>query len=452
MMWVQRIGMRFTESPRHALIAFLLSRGLEDSTAMAEWNLIDGAVAVLVGSSDSLNPRGLVELATEAGMQSAADFLDGDAYGRFVDIALRSGAGLQHINSMLLLSNPTYEDGFTLIPPAFQVMGQRFIVDSFVFTNVVYDRVPDRYLPSPLDAWFVLGNRGTVPLLEPEIRRYEYQSNLAALDWIVAGYPDSFWTGNLYNLWLSALKTLHADTTSAAYPSVMRTLSWDRRMLNAQLASWAHLRHDTILYAKPSYAGVTCDYPDGWVDPYPEFYDKLVQYAEQAIPLLDSAGVFDTPIGTKVVSYLERLRDHSRILAGIARTELAGQALTADQLLFVKSLVVDQGICGPDYTGWYMDLIYDCEDNNAELFDPTIADVHTDPNSGNVLHVGVGLPNLMLLSVKNDCGVKAYVGPVLSYHELVEPGLHRMTDEEWKNRLESGEEQPRPAWTAPFVR
>jgi hypothetical protein len=385
-------------------------------------------------------------------MATAADFLDAEAYGRFADLAFRSGAGRQHINSMLLMS--TYEDGFTPIPPAFHVMGQRFIVDSFVFTNVVYDRVesPDRYMPSPLDAWFVLGNRASVPLLEPEIRFYEYQSNLAALDWIVAGYPDSFWDGNLYNLWLSALKTLHADTTAAPYPSVMRTLPWDRRMLNAQLASWAHLRHDTILYAKPSNTVVPCDYPDGWVDPYPEFYDKLVQYAERAIPLLDSAGVLDTEVGAKVVSYFERLRDHSRVLAGIARTELAGEALSADQLLFVRSLVVDQGVCGADYAGWYMDLIYDCDDNNAEVFDPTIADVHTDSGSGEVLHVGVGHPNLMLLSVKNDCGVKAFVGPVLSYHELAEPGLHRMTDEEWKARLESGAEPPRPAWTADFVR
>ena len=41
--------------------------------------------------------------------------------------------------------------------------------------------------------------------------------------------------------------------------------------MNAQLASWAELRHDTLLYAKQSYTAVpVCDFPDAYVDPYPE--------------------------------------------------------------------------------------------------------------------------------------------------------------------------------------
>ncbi|MBI4601251.1 MAG: DUF3160 domain-containing protein [Planctomycetes bacterium] len=454
MMWVQRIGMRFAESPRHALVAFLLTRGLLDSGALAHWDRVNAVVEAMVGTSDSLNPRGLAALSSEAAMDTGADFRDGAAYAAFVDLALRTGAGRQLINSMLLWSDPTYEDGFTPIPPAFHVLGQRFIVDSFVFTNVVFDRVrdPDRWMPSPLDVWLVLGNRAATPLLEPEIRLYEHHPNLAALDWIVSRYPASFWSSNLYNLWLSALQALHADTTSERYPPAMRTVQWDRRMLHAQLASWAHLRHDTILYAKPSYSGIECDYPDGWVDPYPDFFEKLARYAEGAIPKLDAAGLLDTELGTKIVSYLELLRDHSRALADIARSELAGLALTSDQMGFIRSLVVDEGVCGPDFAGWYMDLIYDCDDDNAEIFDPTIADVHTDPMAGEVLHVGVGHPSLMVMTVKNECGVRAYAGPVLSYHELVEGGLHRMTDEEWKARLESGADAPRPGWTADFVR
>ena len=37
-------------------------------------------------------------------------------------------------------------------------------------------------------------------------------------------------------------------------PGVARTEAWGRRLLNTQLASWAQLRHDTILYAKQVYA------------------------------------------------------------------------------------------------------------------------------------------------------------------------------------------------------
>jgi hypothetical protein len=58
----------------------------------------------------------------------------------------------------------------------------------------------------------------------------------------------------------------------------------------------------------------------------------------------------------------------------------------------------------------------------------------------------------MLISAKNDCGTKAYIGPVLSYHEVVRTDLHRMTDEEWEEQLLSGEEPRRPDWVHEFVR
>ena len=45
-------------------------------------------------------------------------------------------------------------------------------------------------------------------------------------------------------------------------------------------ASWAELRHDTLLYAKQSYsAAAGCEYPDAYVDPYPAFYGKLEAFA-----------------------------------------------------------------------------------------------------------------------------------------------------------------------------
>ena len=42
---------------------------------------------------------------------------------------------------------------------------------------------------------------------------------------------------------------LSAPTTNAKYPEVMRTRAWGHKTLNTQLASWAELRHDTILYS-----------------------------------------------------------------------------------------------------------------------------------------------------------------------------------------------------------
>ena len=48
-------------------------------------------------------------------------------------------------------------------------------------------------------------------------------------------------------------------------------------------------------------------------------------------------------------------------------------------------------------------------------------------------------------------GTKAYIGPVLSYYEVVREG-DRMTDEGWDQMLRAGEEPPRPEWVYEFVR
>ena len=117
----------------------------------------------------------------------------------------------------------------------------------------------------------------------------------------------------------------------------MQTEEWDRRALHAQLASWAQLRHDTLLYAKPSYTVVgSCHYPDGWVDPYPDFYEALAAFGDRALARLEPLGLLDLPSGAKIQRYFQALRGHPRQLASIARSELAGMPLDDEQMQFIK--------------------------------------------------------------------------------------------------------------------
>jgi hypothetical protein len=70
-------------------------------------------------------------------------------------------------------------------------------------------------------------------------------------------------------------------------PAITKTEGWGLRLLNTQLGSWAQLRHDTLLYAKQSYTGIpACEFPDAYVDPYPEFFRALRAYAEKGAELL----------------------------------------------------------------------------------------------------------------------------------------------------------------------
>src|SRR5690606_40805394 len=60
---------------------------------------------------------------------------------------------------------------------------------------------------------------------------------------------------------------VRSDPAAVGMPEITGTEAWNRRILNTQLASWAELRDDTLLYAKQSYTGVPgCEYPDAYVE------------------------------------------------------------------------------------------------------------------------------------------------------------------------------------------
>lgn len=84
----------------------------------------------------------------------------------------------------------------------------------------------------------------------------------------------------------------------------MHTEAFGRRTLNAQLGSWAQLRHDTVLYAKQSYTdGDAREFPDAYVEPYPAFWSAVVRYAERGQALADRLE------GTAPAALVDRLRE-----------------------------------------------------------------------------------------------------------------------------------------------
>jgi hypothetical protein len=141
-------------------------------------------------------------------------------------------------------------------------------------------------------------------------------------------------------------------------------------------------------------------------------------------------------------------------LANLADKELAGKRFSPAELEFLKKTIDYRGGGSgpPRYDGWYPDLFY----ARGSLFEwkPTIADVHTDPESGSVLEVGVGDANFLVLAVDSAAcgsGHSVYVGPAYSYYEFTQPASSRMTDSEWETRLGTPGPPQRPAWTSPFV-
>jgi hypothetical protein len=461
MIWLGRIDMRILETLRDGSQVFrpeqyraMLLLNELIAPDLQRWRRIDDAVRTFVGESDSMVVPEIASLVEDLGGPAAArTATDADVVAAIV----AGGYGQQQIASHLMRNDDTVK---TLpLNRSFLVFGQRYIPDSHVFSEAVYDRVADRMMPDPLDAAFAaLGNNQALALEADALGTFpELPGALARMRVLIDAHDDAFWDANFYSLWLKALRALSpADDLAAAaesgLPAVARTEAWGRRLLGTQLGSWAELRHDTLLYAKQSYTGIpACEFPDAYVDPYPEFFDAVAAYAAQGERIAEIAAAAGTGLDGQVRTYFNALHDAATRLAEMARAELAGTPFTAEQLAFINDAVrVDQESAGCTVidvpNGWYADLFF--ERAKSIEFDPTIADVHTQPadESGNivghVLHVGTGYPRYMVTTIDTCTGPRAYAGVVYAYHEQVTDDFTRLTDEAWATRFSASGERP----------
>ncbi|WP_437809047.1 DUF3160 domain-containing protein [Sorangium sp. So ce1078] len=457
MMWLGRVDFRFIETQedgkqvfqRRQLEGAYVLRALAEAKTLDRYTRIDNAIQAFVGESDYMTLPELDVLLADLGLSDAAG-LAGVPDDTIVEVVMKKGHGTQRISSHIMING--LDKGTLPLSSSFALLGQRYVVDSHVFSNVVYDRVKGgtvkRMMPDPLDVGFAaLGNDQAGALLAPELGKFPYAPDLHMMRVLVDAHPGEFWGKNLYNRWLGALRELspaRALADTEGLPGVAKTEAWGRRLLNTQLASWAELRHDTLLYAKQSYTGgTTCEFPDAYVDPYPAFYARIAELAEHGGRVAESLELSGDSawLAEQLPAYFARLHGIAQTLGEMAANERAGLPLTEEHLAFINQAVRVQYGCGsPEGAeGWYAQLFFNAYDSVTQ--DPTIADVHTQPTDeggapvGRVLHVGTGLPRLMVVTA-DPCGTpRAFVGLASSYFEKITENFERMTDEEWAGAI-----------------
>ncbi|MBN1543542.1 DUF3160 domain-containing protein, partial [candidate division KSB1 bacterium] len=475
MMWLGRIDFLLTPPPenpweepwsphdirRMTISAFMLNELLELAEARTLLDENDRFITFMVGESDNLTPNEFRAVADSLHITDASMLLDDETYDRLQAALLDNTDAGQRILSNFFLMDPFSAEPDPL-PVSYRLSGQRFIIDSYYFSNVVYDRIIFngqkvwRPLPDPLDAMFVLGNNAALPLLRDELERYSYAGQLAALRYLTDAFDPDFWSQSLYNVWLQTLRTLNPAADRASDPLFMQTAAWQQQKLNTQLASWAQLRHDNLLYAKQSYTGGTgCSYPVSFVEPYPDFFNSITHFAEIATKEFDSFSNTTYEI-VQIKNYFARLKTVAQKLTVIAQKEIDDQPFSDEETDWLQKMLFVEGGSGmPPFSGWYADLYYLPE--KAAEGDYVIADVHTQPTDqagapvGRVLHVGVGQINLCIVLAHNDGQPIAFVGPVMSYYEQITDQFKRLTDEEWSALVLQGNLPARPDWVNSYL-
>jgi hypothetical protein len=517
MMWCGRIDLRLATFPpnkeddiRQLGTAIVLNHLLNRAGQYPNWSAIEQITRVFVGITDSITFAQLNELLANVNIHSPADVPDLLTLTNLQTRLLTGELGLPSIHGDVFYS-PLSRDQVKL-PRSFTVCGQKFVLDSWAFSQVIFDNIlwaPDdgvnvifgkviRRKPSCLDiAYSVLANDQTVPDLVARITNTNgvhwrdglpYQHNLTAVRNVIDSQDAGIWTNNIYTGWLAALRALSAPITDALYPEAMRTRAWAMKTLNSQLASWTELRHDTLLYVQQSYTfPMLCGYPYGFVEPRPEFWHRmnlLATLASNAIAALPLSGSITLPgrdpnypymatynlgsVKWHQITCLNNFAAQMLTLQTIATKELAQQPLTQAETDFLKDVVelhTAYTSNGREYTGWYPGLFYPNAFQTvayglyqgSDMWDALVADVHTDspdPFSGDpgaVIHEGVGNVHLLMIAVDNGPDRMVYAGPVLSHYEFEMPADTRMTDAQWKANLRAGQKPPSTDWTRSYL-
>jgi len=448
MMWYGRINFRLKEldETRSALlIAQALSRvEIDGEPASRLWERIYEPTVFFVGATDDLNIRDYQKLMEEvygAVPEDPAAFADDALLSAFVAAARELPP--PQINSMWVWVWEDREEE----TQGFRLMGQRFVIDAYIFQQLIYSKVDDRYLPKGLDVLSAMGSEEAYQLLD-EMGETQYPRYIEQMDKVsgeIAALEMDTWTQNLYWSWLHSLRSI-IEPKDERYPAFMRTRAWSQKDLHTALGSWTELKHDTILYAKQAYAELTAMPPQaavrGYVEPNPEAYGRLLALTRMTRDGLDQRGLLSTDDRDS----LEQLDQLLLSLKTIAEKELQGETLTDSEYDLIN-------FCGD----WLESLTIAAADKPEpggsvdEHEAALVADVATDPNSGSVLEEGVGRIYQISVVTEVEGQFTLTRGGVFSYYEFSWPMSDRLTDEAWRELLESGQAPPGPEWTSSFM-
>jgi len=434
-----------------AIMIIKALKELQDSGsgAIDLWNRIYTPTVFFVGKTDDLDFNDylpLIETVYGKPVENLAvsEITDETKLEAFIDEAMQ-------LRNPAINSSFVYEwEDFQIVTKGYRFMGQRYIPDSYMFTNLVHKFVWGRLFPKGLDAMTVLGSERAYSIMKNLYKAQknypDWQPQIEKLRSEFFSLQSEAWVQNLYWNWLYVLVSLMAET-GEGYPAFMQNQAWQDKNLNTALASWAELRHDTILYAKQSYTfergmSPVTEVIKGYVEPNPEFFSRVASLVDLMINGFNSLNIMLPEFEKKLTD----LKNISLKLKVIAEKELTNQEISNDEyrLIYVIGEILENLVTFPPEVAGQIE-----NDTDKEM--AVIADVHTDINNRSVLEEGVGYP----MKINVICPIRGELvmteGAVFSYYEFTHPMNDRLTDEKWQEILKSENPKDLPEWTDSFV-
>lgn len=456
MMWYGRLPLHVPKEKSDPLLLFqtalLAALHLEkDPDLSTLWEEIYKPTAFFFGSAEDITPGLLLEEAEEFfGEPVTPALLEDEARLRELAAYL-----CENIQPKILSEMAAFYPGQEPIdvPLSTRFMPQRFVPDSYIFTELVADRVtayqgsrdpmpftwgmtqlgPMRVFPRGLDAMAVLRWNGAAKILKDE-GDSEYEGYDEQFEKMVRWYAElspGEKRSSIYYRWFELFAAYkHADA-----PAKADTSAWNLKKLMTALSSWAELRHDAILYAKQSYTAYATAAPP------PKPAPLLAAVIEKA-PAVYAQTAECARVIAEMVSDEEIKGVYSRFAQTMDRArELAKkESLSSEEQEWLWNL--------PSLlSGLQNRLRYEAKATQTDERMALVADVHTDPNSGQVLEEATGDPARLYVLVEIDAKPYVAQGATYTYYEFKQPMADRLTDETWQEMLGQGQAPAKPGWT-----
>ncbi|NUM25053.1 MAG: DUF3160 domain-containing protein [Candidatus Buchananbacteria bacterium] len=479
MMWYGRMGFPLN-SPALTRDALLITAQINnlkvnDQDLSKLWSDMATVIDFFVGEVDDLTAyhyTGVINDVYGAEVTSES-FADEQQLDNFIAKAKKDLPTPKIVSELLwVFDNGGQRDELLASTKQFRFMGQRFTPDAYIINNLTQgEGLPEpetgQMLPSMPTALM------SMHLLAPDnevvkayldqwindpvrIKQQGRQSDkviakvLGSLKAEFAGYDAVIWSKNIYWRWLDAFKAL-LKKYGEGYPSFMQTDAWQKKNLGTALGSFTELKHDTLLYAKQSYAelgggpGENPQLPPvvkGYVEPDLEFWNKIIDLAEITKTGLESRGVFPGDYETKYELFI----DTSKFFRQLAEQELKNEKISDEDFEKLRTISFTLGRIVEPIPGQEL--------TKREKRAGIIADIHTDGIKGQILYEATGKPYIAYIAVKDANGTRLTRGVVFNHYEFSDKFGERLSDEDWQATVyeDNGVLPAADAWSTQLIK
>ena len=450
MMWLQTVPFR-TDDETQMRRAIILADWLMNNTrAKTLYTSITEPLTYLMGQPDNISILQVSDIAKKTGLS--------------LEQLFANSAKMQEVRKQV----EQLAEQQTRIKPKFissgeykiNLMPQRYQPDAEVLQEMVdYESKPTkRDVPKGLDFFAAMGVSAAEKILIDELdepgRWDKYTTNLKSMKERMNSIK---WEENSATQWMAALKTV-ADKPKEA-PYFMMSSEWDKKSLNAMLASWTELKHDAILYAKQPF-GAECGgggAPDpivkGYVEPNVKFWQTAIDLLKANKKLLKDQGL----LTIKINDTNERMIETAEFFLNVSKKELAGNELTEqeyDQLEYIGAKFENMSLDllrDEEHEMWGWDAVQGPDRKVALVADVYTANARNNP-AKSILFEAIGDADEIYVVVKIGEYLYLTRGAVFSYREFQRDIMdQRLTDEEWQKYLEEHPRSGVPEWMTPII-